>query len=138
MLSNDPRHDKTCLRGFPNRSDTKWAVQPQNLVRDLKFWIYKEEGMYYLCSKNRGTDQLRCTAWLICTFILAYAKSRFSHGSNIWTVNLFVNNHYNVVYIGATCEKFEEEKSVIEQNVCPSFSPLKIYILQIIYKNSGS
>ena len=29
--------------------------------------------MYYLCNENKGTAQL------ICTFVLAYAKSRFSH-----------------------------------------------------------
>ena len=25
----------------------------------MKFWIYKVEGMYYLCSENKGADQLR-------------------------------------------------------------------------------
>ena len=25
--------------GFPTRSDTNWAVQPQKMARDLKFWI---------------------------------------------------------------------------------------------------
>ena len=24
----------------------------------LKFQIYKEEGLYYLCSKNKGVDQM--------------------------------------------------------------------------------
>ena len=37
--------------------------------------------MYYLCSENKGADQLRgkVTAKLICVFVFAYAKSRFSH-----------------------------------------------------------
>ena len=30
--------------------------------------------MYYLCSKNKGADQLRS----YCTFVFAYAKIRFS------------------------------------------------------------
>ena len=36
--------------------------------------------MNYLCSKNKGADQL-CSyhAQLICAFVLAYAKCRFSH-----------------------------------------------------------
>ena len=37
-------------------------------------------GLYDLCSKNKGADQL-CgyRAQLICGIVLAYAKSRFSH-----------------------------------------------------------
>ena len=31
--------------------------------------------MYYLCSENKGA----VTAQLICAFVFAYAKSRFSH-----------------------------------------------------------
>ena len=37
------------------------------------------EGLYYLCSENRGADKLAVTAQLICVFVFAYAKSRFSH-----------------------------------------------------------
>ena len=29
------------------------------MVRGLKFCIYKVEGLYYLCSENKGADQLR-------------------------------------------------------------------------------
>ena len=36
--------------------------------------------MYYPYSENKGADQLRgVTAKLICAFVFAYAKSRFSH-----------------------------------------------------------
>ena len=34
------------------------------------------EGLYYPCSENKGADQLR--GKLICVFVFAYAKSRFS------------------------------------------------------------
>ena len=34
------------------------AAQTQKMVRGLKFFILKEEGLYYLCSKNKGADQL--------------------------------------------------------------------------------
>ena len=44
---------------FPTWSDTNQAVQPQKMARSLKFRILKEEGLYYLCSENKGTDQLR-------------------------------------------------------------------------------
>ena len=44
---------------FPNRSDTNRAVQSQKQARSLKFRIYEEEEVDYLCSENKGADQLR-------------------------------------------------------------------------------
>ena len=44
---------------FPTRSDTNQAVQLQKIARGWKFQIYKVEGLYYLCSENKGADQLR-------------------------------------------------------------------------------
>ena len=44
---------------FPTWSDTNWAVQLQKMARGLKFRIKEVEGLYYLCSENRGADQLR-------------------------------------------------------------------------------
>ena len=44
---------------FLTRSDTNQAVQLQKMTRGSKFWIKKEEGLYYLCSENKGADQLR-------------------------------------------------------------------------------
>ena len=43
---------------FPTWSDTNQAVQLQKMARGLKFRIYKVEGLYYLCSENKGADQL--------------------------------------------------------------------------------
>ena len=45
-----------------------------------KFQIKEVDGLYYLCSKNKGHDQLHGyhTADLRLCF-LAYAKSRLSH-----------------------------------------------------------
>ena len=68
---------------FPNWSATNQAVQLQKMARGLKFQIKKVEGLYYLCSKNKGADQLRryreaVTAKLICVFVFAYAKPWFS------------------------------------------------------------
>ena len=39
-------------------SDTNRAVKPQKMVRGLKFRIEKVEGLYDLCSENKGTDKL--------------------------------------------------------------------------------
>ena len=44
---------------FPTWSDTNQAVQLQKMTRGLKFGILKVEGLYYLCSKTKGADQLR-------------------------------------------------------------------------------
>ena len=42
---------------FLNSSDTNQAVRSQKQARSLKFRI-KEEEVYYLCSDNKGADQL--------------------------------------------------------------------------------
>ena len=44
---------------FHTRSDTNQAVQPHKMARGLKFRIKEVEGLYYLCSENKGADQLR-------------------------------------------------------------------------------
>ena len=44
---------------FPTWSDTNQAVQLQKIARGLKFRIKKVEGLFYLCSENKGADQLR-------------------------------------------------------------------------------
>ena len=44
---------------FLNRSDTNRPVQSQQMAGGLKFWIWKEEELYYPCSENKGADQLR-------------------------------------------------------------------------------
>ena len=45
--------------GFLSRSDTDRPVQSQKKARSLKFRIEGEEGLYYMCSENKGADQLR-------------------------------------------------------------------------------
>ena len=44
---------------FLTWSDTNRAVQLQKMARGLKFRILKVVGLYYLCSENKGADQLR-------------------------------------------------------------------------------
>ena len=44
---------------FPTWSDTNQAEQLQKMTRGLKFRIKKVEGLYYLCSEKKGTEQLR-------------------------------------------------------------------------------
>ena len=51
--------EKNRSSGFSTRSDTNRAVQPHKVARGLKFCIQEVEGLYYLCSENKGADQLR-------------------------------------------------------------------------------
>ena len=44
---------------FPTWSDTNQTVQLQKMARGLKIQIQKVKGLYYLCSENKDTDQLR-------------------------------------------------------------------------------
>ena len=44
--------------GVSNQSYTNRTGQPQKMARGLKFRIYIVEGLYYLCSENKGADQL--------------------------------------------------------------------------------
>ena len=62
---------ETRSSGFPTRSDTTRAVQAQKMTRDGKFWIKKEEVLYYPRSENKGADQLAVAAKLICAFVFA-------------------------------------------------------------------
>ena len=43
---------------FLTRSDTNQAVQPQKMARGSKLRNWEEEGLYYLCSENKGADRL--------------------------------------------------------------------------------
>ena len=44
---------------FPTRSETNQTVLQQKMARGSKFRTWKVKGLYYLCSENKGTDQLR-------------------------------------------------------------------------------
>ena len=44
---------------FPTWSNTIQAVQLQKMARGLTFRTKKVDGLYYLCSENKGADQLR-------------------------------------------------------------------------------
>ena len=58
-----------------DQADTNRAVMPQKMARGLKVRMQEEEGLFYLCSENKGADQLH-------SYCFAYAKSRFSHDAS--------------------------------------------------------
>ena len=73
---------------FTNGSDTNQAVKPQNMTRGLKFRIWKEEGLYYPCSENKGADQLSgITADLrpcfhICKMLVSHDATHFYYSAS--------------------------------------------------------
>ena len=64
--------------GFQTRSNTNRALWPQRMAIGFKFQIKEVEGLFYLCSENKGANELwgYCTAdavikQLICVFVFA-------------------------------------------------------------------
>ena len=51
QVRSEPCLEKTCPRGF-----RPGPTQPQKIARGLKFLISEGEGLYYLCSENKGAD----------------------------------------------------------------------------------
>ena len=45
--------------GFFTRYDISRLVQSRKMAAALKFWILEVEGLYYLNSENKRTDQLQ-------------------------------------------------------------------------------
>ena len=62
---------KTYFSEFPNWSDINRAVQPNIMASGLKFRMQAVKGLCYLCSENKGADELR-----LCFLIY---KIMFSH-----------------------------------------------------------
>ena len=88
---------KNLSSGIPTRSYTKQAVQPQKMARGLKLWMHDVEGLFYLCSKMKGTNQLRLTTQLICAFVFTYAKNRFSCERLICLSSILVENSLTIL-----------------------------------------
>ena len=69
------------------------------MARGLKFRIYKVEGLYYLSSENKGSDQLRGHRKAdLCLCFHIYATRLFSHdatqmifrSAKKWAVTLYM------------------------------------------------
>ena len=78
--SYEPRSEETGLRGFRPCLTQTGLYNHKRWIENLKFLISKVEGLYYLCSENKGADQLRgyreADLRLICFRI--YEKPVFS------------------------------------------------------------
>ena len=83
---------------FSTWSDTNQAVQLQKMARGLKFRIWKVEGLYYLCSENKGADQLRGYREADLRFFFAYAKCWFSHDAAQICLQCYCYMHGDLVH----------------------------------------
>ena len=61
-----------------DQADTNLAVQKQKMARGLKFREERDCTIYL--AKTKTLISCVATAQLICAFVFAYAKNRFSHG----------------------------------------------------------
>ena len=67
----EPRCEKTCFSGFPNRSDTNQRLEAGN------FGLRKKRDCTIYVAKTKVLISCAATAQLICAFVFAYAKLRF-------------------------------------------------------------
>ena len=112
MYSYSPVSDSS---RFLTRSDTNEAVQPQEIASDLKFQIYVE-GLYYLCSKNKGADQLR--GYRAADLHLCFRICKVHDAAQIkWMTNLF-----QILFICHDMSEFGLE--------APQCLPILLYIRQ--------
>ena len=65
--------------GFATRLDSNQPAQLQIRDRDLTFWLFQVEVLYYPGSRNKGADQTARMRRLICVFVVAYDINRLSH-----------------------------------------------------------
>ena len=106
----------------PTKSDTNWTVQSQKMVRGWKFWILKVDELYYLCSKNKGADQLRsyCLCFRLCRLL------SFPCGGSLcdmfltanFAVYIFIPCHFKKC--GVLCYTLRKKFAFECPSVCPS------------------
>ena len=108
MITYEPRREKTGLRrGFPTRSDTNRSVEARNFRLNFK----KKRHCTIRIAQTKALISFAVTAKLICAFVFAYAKIRFSHDAARWKLSL------NAV-------KFELVLFILHPN-CPSLTSKK-------------
>ena len=80
ILDRPTKYFETCASTRENRSSvfTNRHVQSQKQARWLKVWLVEEE-LFYPSSEKKALISCAVSAQLICAFVFADAKIRFSH-----------------------------------------------------------
>ena len=75
----EPRCEKTGLRGFrPGQTQTSLYIH-RRWLEVWNFGFRKNRDCTIRVAKTKALISIAVTAKLICVFVFAYAKSRFSH-----------------------------------------------------------
>ena len=106
---------------FPTWSDTNQAVQLQKMARGLKFRIYKVEGLYYLCSENKGADQLRGYRGADLRLCFRICKKPVFSGRNSNVVGSYKNPYTEVP---STCLYGKLQKIILYHQISALFVPV--------------
>ena len=76
---NEPRSEKTWLRGFPPGLTQTGLYSHRRWLEACNFVFRKWRDCTIRVVKTKALISFAVTAKLICVFVFAYAKSRFSH-----------------------------------------------------------
>ena len=116
-LLYEPRCEKTGLRGFrPGLTQTR-LYSFRRLLDAFNFGFRKWRGCTICVAKTKALISFAVTAKLVCVFVFAYAKSRFSH------------NEAHIIVLG---HKQQHVRITIQPNtICTHLSlfSFKIYII---------
>ena len=106
----EPRCEKTDIRGFRPGFTQSQAVQLHKMARGLK-----EEGLFSLCSENKGADQLcgYCEADLRLCFRICKKPFFSKRGSYL----LWFSSHLNRRLIGELIVRIKASKPV-KNKIC--------------------
>ena len=92
----------------------------EDVLRGLKFQIQEVEGFYYLCSETNVLISCAATTQLIWAFVLAYAKSKFSHdtaqmkGTFLYSGDLFKIGAMPTIHFHLYCSQLEKRLKDVE------------------------
>ena len=79
MLIYEPRCEKTGLRGFRPGPTQTGLYNHRRWLEAFIFGFRKYRDCTISVAKTKALTSFAVTAKLICVFVFAYAKSRFSH-----------------------------------------------------------
>ena len=77
--TNEPRSEKTGLRGFRPCPTQTGLCSHRRWLEASNFLFRKRRDCTICVAKTKALISFAVTAKLICVFVFAYAKSRFSH-----------------------------------------------------------
>ena len=78
-LTNEPRCEKTGLRGFQPGSTQTGLYNHTKWLEAWNFVFRKKRDFTIYVAKTKALISCAVTAQLICSFVYTYAKIRFSH-----------------------------------------------------------